>query len=105
VQNPLVEAEHASTPWLSRAALVAAGAGLTIAVIGWIERPHNQLDVQPGLALAVVALGMAVLALTIAAVASLRSLRALAPTVALSVVTLLAAVALLAWIAAQPHGD
>jgi drug/metabolite transporter (DMT)-like permease len=100
-----VETEPASTPWLSRAAFAAAGAGLTVAGVGWIERPYNQLNTQPSLNLAVLALGVALLALTIAAVASFRSLRSLGPTLAVSIMTMIAAVALLAWIAAQPYGD
>jgi uncharacterized membrane protein len=92
-------------PWLSQLAFAVAVAGLLTVGIGWIERPDNQLGGQPALTLAVISFGLGVSAIAIEAAASVRSVRRMGATIAVSVTTLVAAVALLVWIALQPYGN
>ena len=100
-----VETQSQTTPWLSQLAFAVAAVGLLTVGIGWLERPDNQLANQPALTLAIISLVVGVSAMAIEAIASFRSLRRMGVTIALSLITVVAAVGLLVWIALQPYGD
>ena len=100
-----METQSPTTPWLSQLAFAVAVVGLLTVGIGWLERPDNQLANQPALTLAIISLVVGVSAMAIEAIASFRSLRRMGVTIALSLITVVAAVGLLVWIALQPYGD